>query len=106
MVVWNVYRCNLNTHKIEVFNIFDHGRFRDDVKKLKKRKNITKDEFAEELRRTLLYYYWCKFEYEIAISGLLDVDEAHASKIDIYSQVRLNWNTFVDYVWEVNPRDL
>lgn len=106
MVVWNVYLHNININKIEVFNIFNHSRFREDVKKLKMSKNITKEEFAEELRKILLYYYWCKFEYEIAISGLFDSDKDFAEKIDIYSQVRLNWDAFVNYVWEVKTRDL
>ena len=101
MAVWNVYRYNMNSRKTEVFNIFNHSSFCEMVKKLKKCKDITKAEFAEELRTILMRYYWCKCEWEIAISGLFQVDADHAEKIDIYSQVRLNWNTFVDYVWEI-----
>ena len=56
---WNVFYHNINNNKIEVINIFNHWKFSEDVEKsLKKIKD--KNEFAEALKKDLLYYFWCK----------------------------------------------
>lgn len=124
---WNVFRRDVNKNKIVTFNIFDHWKFNEDVQKsLKKFKD--KDEFAEHLRRDLMYYFWSKYEYEVIITSFpsyiemkeLDrLNEERAShkerydrepiyldanlkteiKVDIYAQVMNNWDIFLDYVW-------
>lgn len=122
-----VFREDWNSKKIEAFNIFNHSRFYEDVKNaLEKFDN--KEEFAEEVKKSLMWCYWCKSEYEVVITtwppritmSALDrlnakreeslkeynrepyrlyVNPEVGEKIDIYSQVMLNWNVFVDYVW-------
>ena len=124
---WNVYRENWNSQKIETFNIFDHSRFYESVKKaLEKFDN--KEEFSEEIRKDLLWCYWSKCEWETVITSFPpriakdEIDRLNAEfkvdterygrepksvyvspevsrKVDIYEQVRLNWDVFVDYVW-------
>ena len=92
---WYVYYDDFNAGKIIKWNIFKHYSFDKDVEKLLKRK-LSKDEFSEELRRTLMYYMWSKCEYEVIVT------QQHGdgyAKIDIYDQLRMNWNRFVDYVW-------
>ena len=88
----------------------------------------TKDKFAEELRRSLFYYFGSKCEWEVVITSwvphitISELDRLNAEreetlkkynrnpyslyvnpevgeKVDVYEQVRLNWNVFVDYVW-------
>lgn len=93
---WYVYYDDFNAGKIIKWNIFKHYSFRQDVEKLLKKK-LSKDEFTEELRRTLLYYTRFKCEYEV-----LFVKEQIGDgslKVDIYDQVMMNWDRFVDYVW-------
>ena len=126
-MVWNVYVRKSSADAIEVYNIFDHGGFAAGVKKIMNKK-LPKEEFEEKLRRALLYYFWAKSEWEITIAQspayikkdamdeLIDEMEkykrqyghypyAHYVKlkgsimVDVYSQVRLNWTNFVDYVW-------
>lgn len=126
-MVWNVYASRLNSEEIEIYNIFDHGGFADGVKKLIKKK-LPKEEFEEQLRRELSYYFWGRCQWEIvmaefparikqeAIEKMLEEREdykkkyghypysSHAKivgvkKIDVYEQVCLNWKHFVDYVW-------
>lgn len=122
-----VYYHNFNGKSIEKFNIFEHGRFFEDVKKdLKKCK--TKEEFAEKLRGHLFYYYCSKCEWEvvivpwvphITISELnrlnaerektlkehnrepysLYVNPDVGEKVDVYEQVMMNYDIIVDYVW-------
>lgn len=101
---WNVYRYNMNRRKIEPFNIFDHWSFSEDVKKYKK-KCKDKDEFAEELKHSLFYYFWSKAEYEVLISPWCGGSEKDAVKIDVYSQVMLNWDKFVEYVWNADIKE-
>lgn len=122
-----VYYHDFNKRTIEKWNIFNHGRFTEDVKKLLK-EDITKEEFAEKLKHKMRYYFWCKAEYEVVVTSWVphidkkELDrlntecEEHykkwgkypyriyvnpdvGEKVDIYSQVELNWNIFIDYVW-------
>lgn len=129
---WNVFRYNVNKNKIVTFNIFDHWKFNEDVQKsLKKIKD--KDEFAEHLRRDLMYYFWSKCEHEVIITSFptyittnelhrlnreralhkekygrdfvrLNVDLDTEAKIDIYTQVMNNFEIFCDYVWNSKNR--
>ena len=122
-----VFRTDINSKEIVKFNIFDHWRFNEEVKKdLKKCK--TKEEFAKELKDDLRYYFWSKYEYEVVISSfpvrikkeeldrlnterektlkeynrephILYVDSEVGEKIDVYSQVLMNFSHVVDYLW-------
>ena len=97
MLEWNVIKYDINNKKLVKFNIFNHYSFYEDVKKLLKQyKN--KNEFAEELKKDLMYYFWCKAEYEILISGLFSKDPNETEKIDIYDQITLNYDRFVNYI--------
>ena len=58
-----------------------------------------KEQFEKELDRKLLYSFWSKCEYETTIYMASWVGRSEPIKIDIYSQVKLNWNRFVDYCW-------
>ena len=122
-----VYDYSFNSHSIKKFSIFNHGRFLEDVKK-DLRECETKKEFAEELYKDLIYYFWSKAEWEVVITpcipriSISELDRLNeerektlkkynrepyslyvnpdiGEKIDIYNQVMLNWDLFVDYVW-------
>ena len=126
-MVWNVYREDFNHGAIVKYNIFDHSSFAQDVNNLLK-EDITKDEFAEQLKRSLRYYFWGKSEYEVVITSWpvyiyrseldrlnteyeeynnkwghypydINIVPKVGKKIDIYNQVMMNWEQFVDYVW-------
>lgn len=125
-LVWNVFSGNYNTKQIEVENIFEHDGFMEDVKKALK--ETDKNVFEEKLRQSLSYYFWGKCEYEVVITSwppYIDREDIESmqceieenekrygtkplrlnprltveKKIDIYEQVRLNWDVFADYVW-------
>lgn len=121
---WNVFYYNFNKNKIEIFNIFSHRRFANDVRKSLE-KNNNKDEFAKQLKSYLFYYFCSKYEYEVIVTSFpvyITSDElerlqtykdkcntdycARTSinpevgvKIDVYIQVMNNWNVFLNYVW-------
>ena len=95
---WNVFYYNINSQKIIEFNIFEHSGFLKDVKKcLKQCEN--KDDFAKEIKSSLMYYFWAKSEYEIIISAWCGGNGKESVKIDIYRQVMMNWDKFIDYLW-------
>lgn len=131
---WNVYYDDFNRKKIEAFNIFEHGRFAEDVKKDLK-KCETKEDFAEKLRINLFYFFCSKCEWEVVITSwpphitMSELDRLNAEreenikkynrepyclyinpdvgeKIDVYSQVMMNWHIFLDYVWSYKEDNL
>ena len=126
-MIWNVFRRDMTTNKIETYNIFRHSRFYNDIVELKKKK-LPKVEFERELHSALMYSFWSKFEMETVVTSwppYIDSDEldrlnyentrsynehgkpyvrqavnlVSSIKIDIYDQVELNWDSFVDYVY-------
>lgn len=93
---WNVYYHDSNAKKIIEWNIFKHGSFRKETYDLLK-SDLNKEEFIEKLKRSLMYYFWSKSGYEVLI--LPWIGEAENIKIDIYDQIMMNWDKFVNYVW-------
>lgn len=93
---WYVYRQDLNTNEIETFNVFRHASFSRDVEaELSRAKS--KGDFAEKLKSNLMYYYWCKAEWEVLIRSWCGREKE--IKVDVYQQVMLNWDIFLEYVW-------
>ena len=60
-----------------------------------------KESFTEEIRHSLMYYFWCKSEYEVTVYPwpARSAEDFHI-KVDIFEQVNMNWQAFIDYVWE------
>lgn len=100
MLAWNVYIGNCNEQNIEQYNIFRHGSFLEDCKKAAKNNKKDKDAFASNIRNSLMYHYWSKYEWEIVLQHWPPHDRFKDLKIDVFDQVMLNWDAFVDYVWE------
>ena len=97
---WNVYTYNFNARKVEPHNIFKHSGFIKDCQKALKEFKDDKEQFIEAVRRSLMYYYWSKCEWEIVISDFPPRPDFPDAKVDVYDQIRLNWDVFVDYLWE------
>lgn len=96
---WNVYHYNINKKKIESYNIFNHYSFREYVKKAV-RECFIKEDFVEQLKSELRYYFWSKSEWEVIITSWVGGDrEKDAVKIDVYNQVMMNFDVFANYVW-------
>lgn len=94
---WNVLYSNFNSKKIETYNVFNHSRFLKEVVK-EAEKCKSKDEFLEELRMSLFYYYCAKSEWEVIVEPW--VGTADAKMIDVYHQVMNNWHIFSEYICE------
>ena len=96
LIEWYVYYYDSNAQKIIKWNVFNHGTFNKEVDKLLREKP-TKEEFIDKLKRQLMYYFWSKCQYEIILSPW--TGQADNIKIDIYDQIMMNFDRFVDYVW-------
>lgn len=94
-LVWKAYYHSMSGHEIRPFNIFEHGRFREEVRKLLL-KCTEKEVFAEELRRSLFYYYCSKCEWEVVIGPWCGDRGTKEIKVDVYMQVMNNWDMFME----------
>lgn len=125
---WNVYHFDFSNKDLHIYNVFEHRSFNNDVQELLKKKDITREDFAEKLRREAQYRFWAKCEWECVITGsephidrreferlMSEYEEcgkdvkrlwlrtsirlADKNKIDVYEQLMLNWEQFEAYVW-------
>lgn len=100
---WNVLYYDINRNKITTYNIFNHRRFNKYIEEAFE-KYKTKEEFAETLRRELMYYFWSKVEWELVIE--LDEDNhiflipwcgcrnPEEIKIDVTNDTSFDWMGF------------
>lgn len=119
MMEWNVYLNDANRSEIKIWNVFSHASFRDEIR-LALETCQTKADFRKTAERTAIHYFWSKCEYEVVITSwppYINRDESlniiradlpkyrttvnleTGLKISVYSQLRLNWNAFIDYCW-------
>ena len=80
-----------------------HGGIRADIVKATKHCK-TKEEFADKLRSSLMYYYWSKCEWEIIVGPWCGGRDTKEIKIDVFDQVMYNWEHFLEYVWNERKR--
>ena len=97
MLEWKVLVTGFNDKEIREYNVFDHFRFLDDCKKNARKNSKDYDKFCDQLRKDLMYYFWSKCEWEIVVTDWPRGE--NSIKIDVWDQVRLNWDHFCDYVW-------
>ena len=95
---WKVYTEDFNNKCIKEWNIFNHLGFKEDC--INYSETDDKEEFAEDVKKSLMYYFWCKSEYEIVISCWIRCNNFNDMKVDIYGQVMMNYDRFVDYLWK------
>lgn len=76
--------------------MFDHGSFKNEIDKILQEK-LNKEDFSEKIKREVMYYMWSKCEYEIILSPW--TGRADDIKIDVYDQIMINFDRFVDYCW-------
>ena len=102
-LTWNVYIENPNQRVIETYNIFDHRYFYDDVVKAYNGGDdglLFFDDFSEEVRNALRYYFWSKTQWEIVLTGWPESTNFKNAKVSVYDQIMLNYDVFINYVWD------
>ena len=101
---WYVWRHDINKNSIVKWNIFEHWRFQEGIQKALQDYKDNKEFFIEAVKSNLIYCFWCKSEYEVLIAPWIGSDKP--IKVDIYAQVMLNFDSFVDYVWNFRKEDV
>lgn len=92
---WLVILPN-QTYNILEYNVFNNLNFISGLMDLKARfKKDNSINLKEEVRRLLMYSFWSKAEYEIMVNALFEREE---HKIDVYTQVMLNFDIFYEYL--------
>lgn len=81
-----VLRYNINTRKLEYYNIFDNIKLLKGIEKIKSIKSHK--DFIEELDSLLKYCFMSKAEYEILAQDIFEKQEKQ--KIDVYYQLKPN----------------
>ena len=123
---WNVFMYDDATNRIVVVDVFHTSvRFREGLYRLKK-EYLKKHRgdfgwFDKELRNAAMSAYWLKYEYEIGLTSwpvyvartiaevaiqesknpkhIMVLPECY-EKIDVYTQLRINWDAFARYTFE------
>lgn len=102
MIEYYVFNYNINHHQIEKYNVFKHSSFYKDMKKRLEQARegwLSKERFAKEVDNLARYYFHHKCEYEILVGGNPPSSDNTYTKIDIYEQLKLNWDRFINYLW-------
>ena len=107
---WNVYITDFNSKEVIKYNVFSHYYFNKDCGKAWseycKNNNkfigaaLAKAKFAEDVKKYLAYYFWSKYEWEIVITCFPEHDKFTDKKVDVYEQIMLNWEQFINYMWD------
>jgi hypothetical protein len=126
-LAYYVYIENINKRKIEKYNVLNDGIINEILERTKNFKD--KISFSEEVEHIIMYHYWSRSEWEIILTDWpphmktdelpklntevekyqkdygrepysLTINLSTAEKIDVYDQVMMNWNIFIDYIWE------
>ena len=127
MMKWNVILKDAKTGIFQPYNIFEYRDFRLSMENLFK-KQYPEERFLRELDLEIHYFFWAKIEWEIFITACppyigkneinriiseyhinrlpeqalperIDVQVLKYQKIDVYKQLRSNWERFSEYMW-------
>mgnify|MGYP003298440321 CR=1 FL=1 len=98
---WKVLEFDCNAQEIKYYDILKYRE--DDIKKMKK-KSATKEEFAELLKREMMYRFWSKCEWELVIEITEDdrvwlnpwagCRESEKVRIDVTDREDYDWKGF------------
>lgn len=103
VLTWNVYYYDMCDKEIEVYNIFDHSRFNKAVREIFETSEYIED-FAVRVKDELMYYFWSKAEWEVIVAPWPNKGNDEL-KVDVYSQVMNNFDSFIGYTWRALNKD-
>lgn len=101
---WIVALFDVNAQKIKPYNIL---AYREDLIKGLKKKFLVKEDFAEALRREIMYQFWSRSEYELIVERLEDgriqivpwcgCFDKTAATILVTTEFGINWHDFANF---------
>lgn len=98
---WNVWIWDFNQDQLEKYDVVP--AFMRSIRSLKKSEYPKDIKCLDEfLRSEARYYFMAKCEYEMILHSwpALKNDE----KVDVYDQLMLNWDLFVQAFWSNMPK--
>ena len=95
---WNVLRYDFNLKRIRPYNVLGYSFADELAKDIKKYKIINREQLKEHLKKEFMYHYWSKSECEVAIGGLHSDFPKDVEKVDIWSQIEMNFDNIIDYI--------
>ncbi len=127
-LTYYVYVENINRRRIEKYNVLNDAIIDEIIERTKDFPG-DKKAFAEQVEQIMMYHYWARSEWESVLTSwppnmrleelirlnqeveesqqkygqepyALTVSLTTAEKIDVYDQIVMNWNIFIDYAWE------
>lgn len=94
---WYVLRHDFNSDKIVEYNVFSEYFVNKLHIAIRKKEVANYAQLQRYIENYFLYYFWCKSEHEIMVGGLF-TEKAKLTKIDIYTQLKMNLDRITDYV--------
>ena len=99
---WYVYRHDSNKGKIIKYNVINTGVINHLIEMLnqikKEKGHWCYDDFTAAAMQIYRYYYWGRCEHEIIIKEW--VGREAEEKVDVFDQLMLNWDIFVDHLYD------
>lgn len=92
------YKIGFNEIQPEVKKLFEKELWNIEYKKCKSLDDLIEYAVEKSLDRQCSYYFWAKCEYEVIVSAWPPKDGSDR-KIDIYTQLRENWDIFKELVF-------
>lgn len=99
---WNVFMEDVNLRRIVYYDVLASEWIQDKFAIALERSKGDKSYFASEAMKILRYQYWGRCEYEIILSCWPPMPAPYRfkdRKIDVFEQIWINWDQFIDYVW-------
>ena len=95
---WYVYVAGIG-NEIRKFNVFNSFNFDTGCRKSFKKYKLPdqRKELEESIRGWAKYSFWSKSEYEIVLTNLFHSERFKEKQIDVYDQLEMNWDTFIEY---------
>ena len=93
---FNVLYFDFNAKKLKPYNIITKNLLEEFKKKTKTLTSI-KDK-KKVLDDYFLYYYWSRREYELFIGDAFEEDISKYNKVDIYTQIQMNFDVIYKLV--------
>lgn len=103
MLIWRVIIHR--NDKLEFYNIFNHYYFKKRVAEILQQR-IGRTQISEAIEKITRYCFKSKCEYEVLVESWPPSKVfKSAVKIDVYEQLKMNWDTFIDYIIK-NKREI
>lgn len=102
-MVWNVFLYDErrdSRYTPEKFNIFQNCSFKKAVEELFSIPEQTREQITSEIRRLAMWQFWSRCQYEFILLSWPPRDGEQGYKMDVFEQLEMNWERFIDYVWD------